>query len=86
MIPNWIYLLALANKLPANEPEAHNKIICYARQTRGSNNKGGTDEEGRRQGARGGWGRETKPLLASCDGRDHTHTHVSHHEAANQQW
>lgn len=32
MIPNWIYLLALANKLPANEPEAHNKIICYARQ------------------------------------------------------
>lgn len=37
--------------------------------------------------APGGWGggvRETKPLLASCDGRDHTH--VSHHEAANQQW
>lgn len=68
MIPNWIYLLALANKLPANEPEAHNKIICYARQTRGSNNKGATDGAAKGE-------REGKPLLASCDGRDHTHAH-----------
>lgn len=30
----------------------------------------------RKEGGKGpgGWGRETKPLLASCDGRDHTHT------------
>lgn len=74
MIPNWIYLLALANKLPANEPEAHNKIICYARQTRGSNNKGGTDEEGRRQGARGvgSWNKASAGQLWWT--RPHTHT------------
>lgn len=85
MIPNWIYLLALANKLPANEPEAHNKIICYARQTRGSNNKGGTDEEGRGQGARGG-GVVKQSLCWPAVMDATTHTHVSHRQAANQQW
>lgn len=81
MIPNWIYLLALANKLPANEPEAHNKIICYARQTRGSNNKGATD--GAAKGERGKWEVSAGQLLWT---RPHTRTQVSHHEAANQQW
>jgi len=71
--------LGFANKLLANEPEAHNKIICYAQQT---NNAGketmpavmdATTHVSWAEGATDNWQPSTGTSYCQDDG-------------ANQQW